>query len=41
MWATSDQDPGYKDIHAVMDAQRDLCQAVEELTAVVNFKGTR
>ena len=30
----------YKDIHAVMDAQSDLCEPIEELVAVVNYKGT-
>ena len=31
----------YKDIHEVMEAQNSLCTAVEELTAIVNYKGTK
>lgn len=30
----------YKDIHSVMALQSDLCQVADELTALVNYKGT-
>jgi tRNA-splicing ligase RtcB len=30
----------YKDIDAVMDAQRDLVEPVHTLTQVLNYKGT-
>ena len=30
----------YKDIHSVMALQSDLCRVADELTALVNYKGT-